>query len=253
MQSLFDLSEKVAIVTGGAKGIGKELCLGLARHGANVVVADIDSDGGRKTVSEIEASGTQGLFVETDVTNPDDIKRLVNQVLSNFGKIDILVNNAGVVVRKPVLETTDDDWDRVMRINLKSQFMCAKAVGPSMIERRRGKIINIGSICSVLGHPNRVAYATSKGGVALLTKVLAVEWGVYNINVNAIAPGYIRTPMTADYLADKANYDEVVSRIPMGRVGVTTDLVGPLVFLASDASNYVSGHVLLVDGARTAF
>lgn len=250
--NLFDLTGEVAIVTGGAKGIGKGIAKGLAEYGAKVVIFDIDAESANETVEEIKKMGGYAVFKKVDVTKTDEVNKAVSEVLDEFGKIDILVNNAGTVVRKSVLDTTDQDWDKVINLNLKGAFLCARAVGPSMIKRRKGKIINIGSVSSFLGHPDHAAYGASKGGIRILTKVLAVEWGKYGINVNGIAPGYVKTPMTEDYLRVKRNYESIVSKIPLNRVAVPEDLIGPVVFLASKASDYISGHMLLVDGGRTA-
>lgn len=249
---LFDLSGEVAIVTGGAKGLGRGMALGLAEHGAKIAIIDSDHESAKDTIDEIKKMGIEAIHIGSDITNSKQVNEMVQKVLDQYGKIDILVNNAGTVVRKPILETTDEEWDRVLAVNLKGQFICARAVGPHMIEREKGKVINIGSVSSFLGHPGRGAYGASKGGVRILIKVLAVEWGKYNINVNGIAPGYTRTPMTADYLSDKDAYNTIVSKIPLNRVAEIEDYVGPVVFLASKASDYVSGQLLLVDGGRTA-
>jgi 2-deoxy-D-gluconate 3-dehydrogenase len=247
----FNLTGEVAIVTGGAKGIGKGIAKALAEYGANVIIFDIDVENGKETIDEIKASGGEVVFKEVNVTKSDEVKNVISEILEEYGKIDILVNNAGTVVRKSALDTSEEDWDKVLTLNLKSHFICAKAVAPSMIERKKGKIIEIGSVSSFLGHPDHAAYAASKGGVRLLIKALAREWSEYGINVNGIAPGYIRTPMTEPYLAKKDNYQSVVSKIPMGRVGEVEDIGKVAVFLASKASDYVAGQLILVDGGRT--
>jgi len=248
--NLFDLTGEVAIVTGGGKGIGKGLAKGLADYGAAVVILDIDEESGEKTAEEIKATGGKAAFKKVDVTKFSEVNNVVQEILKEYGKIDILVNNVGTVIRKDVLETSEEEWDKILTLNLKSHFLCAKAVAPSMIERRKGKIIEIGSVSSFLAHPKHTAYAASKGGIRMLIKALAQDLSRYGINVNGIAPGYIRTPMTEDFLAVKENYDAVVSKIPLGRVGVPEDLIGAVVFLASRASDYITGHLLPVEGGR---
>lgn len=251
-KDLFNLDGEVAIVTGSGKGLGKMLAVGLAIYGATVVIADIDEENGKKTASEIEEAGGKAIFRSIDVTNAEQVSSLVGELKNRFGKIDILVNNAGTVIRKSILDTTDEEWDKVLNLNLKSVFICAKAVAPCMIDNNKGKIINMGSVSSFLGHPDHGAYAASKGGIRILTKVMAVEWGKYGINVNCIAPGYMKTPMTEGLLKNKENYDRIVSKIPLNRVGMPDDLMGAVVFLASKASDYITGHTLLVEGGRTA-
>ncbi|MDN5300913.1 MAG: gluconate 5-dehydrogenase [Thermoanaerobacteraceae bacterium] len=248
--NLFDLTGEIAIVTGGGKGIGKGLATGLADYGATVVILDIDEESGKKAVGEIEAKEVNAVFKKADVTKFNEVHNVVQEIIKEYGKIDILVNNTGTVIRKDVLETSEDEWDKVLTLNLKSHFICAKAVAPSMIERKKGKIIEIGSVSSFLAHPKHTAYAASKGGVRMLIKALAQDLSKYGINVNGIAPGYIKTPMTEGFLAVKENYDSVVNKIPLRRVGVPEDLIGAVVFLASRASDYVTGHLLPVEGGR---
>jgi 2-deoxy-D-gluconate 3-dehydrogenase len=248
--NLFDLTGEIAIVTGGGKGIGRGLAKGLADYGATAVILDIDEDSGKRTVEEIKATGGNTVFKKTDVTSFDEVNDVIQDILKECGKIDILVNNVGTVLRKDVLETSEQEWDKIIDLNLKSHFICAKAVAPSMIEKGKGKIIEIGSVSSFLAHPKHTAYAVSKGGIRMLIKALAQDLSKYGINVNGIAPGYIKTPMTENFLAVKENYDAVVSKIPLGRVGVPEDLVGAVVFLASRASDYITGHLLPVEGGR---
>ncbi|HDK25903.1 MAG TPA: glucose 1-dehydrogenase [Candidatus Atribacteria bacterium] len=249
---LFDLNGKIAIVTGGASGIGRGMALGLAKYGADVAIADMNLPKALEVKEEIEKLGRQSLALKVDVTNLDSVKKMAEDTLKKFNKINILVCSAGVSINIPALETTEEDWDRVVDVNLKGTFLCNQAVGRIMIEQGGGKIINISSVSGQLGHPNHSPYAASKGGVVLLTKALAVEWAKYNINVNSIGPGYIRTPLTEKRLANKEFYNSVVSKIPMGRLGRIEDMIGPVVFLASDASNYVTGHTLFVEGGRIA-
>ncbi len=249
-QNLFNLTGEIAIITGGAKGLGKGMAIGLAENGATVVIIDIDKKEGLKTIEEINSSGYKAVLKAGDITNKEAVKKIVKDVLQEYGKIDILVNNAGFVIRKDALNTTDEEWDKLMNLNLKSHFVMVKAVLPSMIEQRKGKIIEIGSVSSFLGHPVHTAYAASKGAIRLFIKTLAQDYGKFNIYANGIAPGYIKTPMTAGFLEDENNYNSVVGKIPIGRVGIPEDLVGPVVFLASKASDYIQGHMLPVEGGR---
>ena len=255
LASLFDLSEKVALVTGGAGGIGAALSRGLAEFGADVVVVDLDLQAARELASDIEASGAQCLPILADLTDPQDIERMIEQVVVRFGRIDVLVNNAGCNVRKPALEITEADWDKVLDINLKAVFFCTRAVGASMVEQNSGRIINIASVMAMVGSPTYqqvVPYASSKGGVVSMTRAFATEWAQHNILVNAIVPGPVSTPLVKKMHADPAKRDAILKMVPLGRFAEPEELVGPTVFLASRASDYVTGHVLCVDGGWVA-
>ena len=251
-KDLFDLSGEIAIVTGGASGIGKGISQGLACFGAKVIILDIDQKKGQETLAEFKKENERIYFKKVNLLDSGQVNESIQDILTKFGKIDILVNNVGATIRKYAVDLTEEDWDKTLNLNLKSHFICSKAVAPSMITRKKGKIIEIGSVSSFLGHPKRVAYASSKGGIRLMFKVLASEWGQYNINVNGIAPGFIKTPLTANLLSDEKEYQDIISKIPLGRTGLPIDLVGTAVFLASKASNYLSGQLILVDGGRTA-
>lgn len=250
-KDLFDLNGKIAIVTGGASGIGKGISQGLAYFGAKVIILDIDQKKGQETLAELNKENERIYFKKVNLLDSGQINQSIQDILTKFGKIDILVNNVGATIRKYAVDLTEEDWDKTLNLNLKSHFICSKAVAPSMITRKKGKIIEIGSVSSFLGHPKRVAYASSKGGIRLMIKVLAREWGQYNINVNGIAPGFIKTPLTANLLSDEKEYQDIISKIPLGRTGLPKDLVGTAVFLASKASDYLSGQLILVDGGRT--
>ncbi|KKM10107.1 hypothetical protein SY88_15835 [Clostridiales bacterium PH28_bin88] len=251
-KNLFDLTDRVVLITGAAGGLGQEMALGLAEYGADIAMADLFPEKIEKTLTGITSLGRKALIYKVDVTDREAVYRMVREVHQDFGKIDVLINSAGVNSRKPAVEYTEDEWDRILDINLKGTFLCTQAVGKIMLAQGRGKVINMGSVSSVLGHPHHGPYAASKGGVALLTKVLAMEWAKSGINVNAIGPAYIQTPLTAEYLAVGDHYQKIASTIPMGRLGEPSDIVGAVVFLASDASNFVTGHLLLVDGGRCA-
>ncbi|TCS82439.1 SDR family NAD(P)-dependent oxidoreductase [Tepidibacillus fermentans] len=250
---LFNLEGKVAVITGSGKGIGKAIALGLADAGADVVVvartqSDID-----QTVLEIEQKGRKAIGISTDVKKKEEIERMVEQTLHTFGKIDILINNAGMNIRTPALEVSEEEWELIIQTNMKSVFLASQAVGKHMVEQKHGSIINISSVAGHVALRTGVAYAATKAGIIQMTKTLALEWGKYNVRVNAIAPWYFKTPLTEKLLTNKEYYDEVISRTPLRRVGDVKELVGPAVFLASDASSYVTGHTIFVDGGMSIY
>jgi len=243
------LAERVAIVTGGAQGIGHALALGLAREGAHVVVADLQADKAERTAQEIRNMGRRSLALQVDVSNLHDITRMVETTIHEFGTIDILVNNAGIALPTPFLETTEEAWDRIIDVNLKSAFFCSQAVARIMVTKRRGKIISLASTSSFVAGREEVPYAISKAGVRMLTASAAAELAPYGVNVNAIAPGLIKTPLTEKHFPSPAALEaRVQAKTPMGRAGTPDDLVGAVVFLCSDEADYVTGHTLVVDG-----
>ncbi len=251
MGNLFDLSGKVAIVTGASRGLGEYMARALAGAGAKLVVTSRDATKLASLTGELEAQGSKALAVQVDVTREDDIASMVRAAMETFGQIDILVNNAGLNIRKPSLEVTWEDWDTVVDTNLKGSYFCAQAVGAEMIKRGYGRIINIGSATSVFGMEAIVPYAASRGGALQMTKSLAAEWGRYGINVNLLAPGWFKTAQTAALYDNKPWLDMITERIPLGRPGQPHDLDGTVIFLASDASAYITGQILLVDGGFT--
>ena len=242
----FDLSGRVAVVTGARRGIGRGLALGLARAGADVAV--VGRTAPEETAAEIERLGHRGVPIAADLADPAQVDRVIPEAVRAFGRVDILVNNAGVTARSPALEVTPDDWHRVLQVNLHAVFTLCQQAARDMLPRRQGKIINIASMMSFQGGILIAAYTASKGAVAQLTKLLANEWAGQGINVNAIAPGYIETDMTRPLKEDATRNPAILARIPAGRWGRPDDLAGAAVFLASRASNYVHGHVLAVDG-----
>jgi NAD(P)-dependent dehydrogenase (short-subunit alcohol dehydrogenase family) len=249
----FSLTGQVGIVTGGGQGLGKVFCGALAEAGANIVVAEINPETGLVTAEEIRAMGRRALFVKTDVRRRDSVQAMVDQALAEFGKIDFLMNNAGITKWGEAENVTEEDWREVMDVNLNGLFFCCQAVGRRMIERRNGRIINIASMSGlIVNRPQpQASYNASKAAVIHLTKSLAAEWARYNIRVNAIAPGYMSTAMAKPFF-DKPEYGSVwIDAVPMKRPGEPKEL-GPLaVFLASNASSYITGAVLVVDGGYT--
>ncbi len=244
----FKLNGQVALVTGAAVGLGAAMAIGLAEAGADVVVHchfDGDADG---TCAAIEKIGRKTIAVAGDMSNKEVPKMLVEKVIEEFGKIDILINNAGMIRRAPAVDFSEEDWATVLDVNLSSVFRLSQAAGRKMVERKSGKIINIASLLSFQGGITVPAYTASKSGVAGLTKACANEWAKDNINVNAIAPGYIATNNTTALRADETRNRQILERIPAGRWGEPDDLTGAAIFLASAASDYLNGHILVVDG-----
>ncbi len=252
-QALFDLSGRAALVTGAGRGIGRTLAIGLAAAGADVAAADIDLSEAGEVKEEIERTGRKCLLIEADVTDTASVDRMVTEAAAGLGGLHILVNNAGTNVRKKMDELTEADWDKVLDLNLKSYFFITRRAGEEMKKAGGGKVINIASLMawSVFRNPHGQTYgpySASKGGVVSLTRVFAVEWAEENIQVNAICPTFIETPLTRVLQEDKAVNDAITGRTPMGRFGRMEELVGPCVFLASEASSLVTGASLLVDG-----
>ena len=248
----FSLPDKVALVTGAGRGIGRYLAQGLARYGADIIATGRTVSQLEEAAQEIRQLGRRCLVVPMDITQKADIEKGVEKAFQHFGRIDILVNNAGINIPKPALEVTEEDWRRVLDSNLTGLFFCCQAVGRIMVNQKSGKIINISSQTGTVAIQWRAAYCSSKAGVNLLTKVLALEWGPHNINVNAVAPTFIETPMTKPMLENPAFREMVLNKILLGRVGQPKDVLGAVIYLASEASDLVTGHVLLVDGGWTA-
>ena len=240
------LTGKVALVTGAAQGIGKAIALLLARNGADMVVSDINLEKAEETAKEIRAIGPKAMAVKVDVANLRDVEQMVTGILEKLAKIDILVNNAGITRDKLILRMTEEDWDAVLGVNLKGTFNCTKAVLRHMAKQRSGKIVNIASVVGEMGNAGQANYSASKAGVIGLTKTIAREYAQRGINVNAIAPGYIETPMT-EALPEKAK-EELRRLIPMERLGKPEDVAEAVLFLVSEESSYITGQVLNVNG-----
>lgn len=243
----FDLSGKVALVTGASTGIGAAIALGLARAGADVICHARDGRA-RETSERVRELGRRSLALSADLGQRADQESLVSEALKELGRIDLLINNAGMIRRSPATDYADEDWDQVLEVNLTAPFRLARRVGKQMIERGSGRIVNIASLLSFQGGILVPAYAAAKGGLAQITKSLANEWASKGVNVNAIAPGYIVTNNTEALRADATRNRQILERIPAGRWGEPDDIAGAAVFLCSDAARYVNGQVLLVDG-----
>ena len=246
MLELFSLKGKVALFTGGSRGLGKAMAIGLAKAGADVAVVGRKLD--QEVIDEITAQGVRGKFYEFDLANTDGIAALVGEVNNDFGHIDILVNNAGVQSRHKAVDFPKSDWDFVLNVNLNAVFFLCQEVGRLMLAQGKGKIINIASLLSFQGGLTVPAYAASKGAVAQFTKSLSNEWASQGVNVNCIAPGYMATEMNTALIADATRSRQIMDRIPAGRWGKPEDMVGAVVYLASDASDYVNGSTITVDG-----
>jgi len=240
------LLNKVALVTGGARGIGREIALLFAREGADIVVGDVNMVEADKTVKDIEALGRKALALELDVTSTEKVDQAINKILDKFTKIDILVNNAGITKDGLLLRMGEKDWDAVITVNLKGTFNCTKAVSKVMIKQRSGRIVNIASIIGIIGNPGQANYSASKAGIIALTKTSAKELASRNINCNAVAPGFIQTDMTAK-LPDELK-QKMLSAIPLNKFGTALDVANICLFLSSDESAYVTGQTIVVDG-----
>jgi 2-dehydro-3-deoxy-D-gluconate 5-dehydrogenase len=250
LEQKFGLQGKAALVTGSSRGLGRAMARALAQAGADVIVNGRDAAALAAVVAEISTvcPGNKIHAIAADLARRDEVVRLIDRAIAWQGHLDILVNNAGIIRRAPAAEHTDADWDQVMRVNLDGVFTACRTAGPHMLARGAGKIINVASLLTFFGGITVPGYAASKGAVGQLTKALANEWTGRGVNVNAIAPGYMRTDNTAALQADAIRSKEILSRIPAGRWGEPNDLEGAVVFLASAASDYLSGHILAVDG-----
>ncbi|TVY11072.1 SDR family oxidoreductase [Paenibacillus cremeus] len=245
--SMFDLSGKTAAITGATRGIGRAMAFALAEAGADIALLQRQVNQ-LEVKEEIERLGRKCEIIPCDLENPDQMKAAVPTVVERFGGLDILVNNAGIQRRSPSVDFSEEDWDDVLNVNLKAVWLLSQQAGRYMVPRQKGKIINVASLLSFQGGFTVPAYAASKGGVAQLTKALSNEWARHNVNVNAIAPGYISTEMNTALINDPSRSRQILERIPSGRWGIPDDFKGTVVYLASEASNYVNGHVLAVDG-----
>jgi len=240
------LKDKVALVTGGARGIGKAIAMALARAGADIAVADVNLEEAQKTAAEIEGLGRRSMAISVDVTDYALVEEAVNKILDKFSKLDILINNAGITKDNLLLRMGQQEWDAVLNVNLKGSFNCLKAVSRPMVKQRSGKIVNIASIIGIIGNPGQANYSASKAGLIALTKTAAKELASRNINVNAIAPGFIQTDMTAKLSAELQQ--KMKEAIPLDKFGTPDDVAAACLFLASEDSAYITGQTIVVDG-----
>ncbi|RJP28185.1 MAG: 3-oxoacyl-[acyl-carrier-protein] reductase [Candidatus Omnitrophota bacterium] len=240
------LKDKVSLITGGARGIGRSIALKLAKEGSDIVIWDVNIDEAKNTCKDIESLGRKTLYDQIDVTNYEKVEEGINKILDKFGKVDILINNAGITKDGLILRMSAGDWDAVLNVNLKGTFNCTKAASKSMIKARYGKIVNIASIIGIIGNVGQANYSASKAGIIALTKSTAKELSSRNINVNAVAPGFIQTEMTAK-LPDEVK-QKMLTAIPLGRFGTPEDIAATCLFLASEESNYITGQTVIVDG-----
>jgi NAD(P)-dependent dehydrogenase (short-subunit alcohol dehydrogenase family) len=248
----FRLDGKRAVVTGAGRGIGRALAIGLAEAGADVALISRTREDLEETASIIQELGSRTLILQADVSKRIEVQQAVAEVKSQWESIDILINNAGMNIRSKALEVTDEEWQTIMDTNLKSAFMMAQEIGKIMKEQATGgKVINISSVAGHVALRTGVVYASTKAAMIQMTKVLAMEWGQYGINVNSIGPWYFKTPLTENLLADEEYVRDILAVTPLKRVGELPELVGPVVFLSSEAGNYVSGQTLFVDGGMT--
>jgi len=247
------LANKVAIVTGGGQGIGRAIALTLAREGAAVIIADIDMDVATDTVREIETKGGKAIAIQTDVTQGNEVNRMAEKTIKQFGRIDILVNNAGLSEPHPTIDLTEADWDRIIDGNLKATFLCSQAVGRQMIQQKSGKIVSIASIVAHSAHPTQAPYCAGKAGVISLTRVLAMEWGKYNIHVNSVSPGAVETPRMAKFRKENPNFLEGrLEATPFHRFITPEEVANVVLFLVSSDSNAITGADIRVDVGSSA-
>jgi NAD(P)-dependent dehydrogenase (short-subunit alcohol dehydrogenase family) len=252
LKRLLTLSGKTALVTGAARGLGREIALGIARQGASLILADIEHPD--ETATQIEGTGVKCIAFQTDISREEGVKDLAERASAEYGKIDILVNNAGVsqLSYTPSEDQPMEEWDRVIRINLRGTFLCCRAIGKIMIGAGGGSIVNIASTAGMTGVPRASAYCASKAGIILLTKTLALEWARYNIRVNAVAPHYLETDLTRELRESEKVYEGLIRSVPMKRFGKASEIAGTVLFLVSDASTYTTGSVICVDGGYLA-
>ena len=246
------LNGKVAIITGAASGIGKATAILFAEHGAKIVVADIDKDGGKKAVIDIQDEGNDAIFVQTDVTVKSDTEQMVEQTIATYGKLDILLNNAGIAMRLPVAELSEEDWHRCLDVNLTGVFLCSKAAIPAMQNNGCGSIINMSSIYGIVGADVRAAYVASKGAVTNLTRGMALDYASDNIRVNCICPGFVETPLVAGVVKTPEEYQKLADKHPLRRLAKPEEIAYGVLYLASEESSFVTGIALPIDGGYTA-
>jgi NAD(P)-dependent dehydrogenase (short-subunit alcohol dehydrogenase family) len=250
--SRFSVEGKRALVTGASKGIGEEIAIVLADAGADIGIVGRDVAGLEATRQAVVKKGRRCVVIEADLVTADGVRSASAQALEFFGTVDILVNNAGIFHRQPILETTVENWDETLAVNLRAPFLMAQAVAPGMIKQRSGKIINVSSLASLVGCEGHAAYSASKGGMNILTSVMATEWGPYNIQTNAIAPAIVMTDMAKKVWADEVKSAPMKARTPLRRFGEPIEIADLVLYLASPASNFICGEVVVIDGGYSA-
>lgn len=251
LKNMFDFKNKVVIITGSRRGMGRSHAILFAKAGAKVVVSDISEEDCQKVVDEIKQNGGEAIAIKCDVTKKSEVEDMIKETVEKWGKIDVLVNNAGVISYKPFLELPEEEWDKILSVNLKGNFLCAQAAAKEMMKQKSGAIVNIASIMMGqmgMGMPTIAHYTASKGGIAALTKTMALELAPYNIRVNAIAPGAIETPMADPSKVDPKILEATLARIPLHRYGKPEEVSNLALFLASDASSYITGSIVVIDG-----
>lgn len=251
IDELFNLTGKLAIITGASQGLGMEIARFMAEAGASVALIARNEEKLSKLEKELTDSGHQALSVPLDIMDTEKIQSAMKKINDHFGRIDILINNAGTNITKPAEEITEADWDQVLDLNLKSAFFCCQAAGEYLKKSKNGKIINMSSQMAAVGYYKRSAYSSSKGGMTQLTRSLAIEWAKHHVNVNAVAPTFVETPLTKPMLEDPDFQNDVMSRIPLRRLAKPEDLFGAILFLSSASSNMVTGQTLYIDGGWT--
>jgi len=247
----YDLSGMVVLVTGGSRGIGYAIAKKYAEAGATVAILSKNGNKAKEAAEKLNSHGLKSIGMGIDMSKGDQASQAPKYVVEKFGKIDVLVNNAAVDLRMPALEVDEDIWNTTLDTNLKGMFFCAQSAGREMIKRKTGSIINIASIQSVVAQIGQAPYGASKAGIMMMTKVLALEWGPYNVRVNAIAPGSIKTDMNEEFLSKKENMQKNLSKIPLGRIGDPDDIAGITVFLSTNDAAYITGSLIIVDGGWT--
>ena len=251
---MFSLQGKSAVITGAGSGLGREAAKGMAMCGAKVALVDINPDAAHGLADELSAAGAEVVVIEADIVRQADVETVAARTEDAFGSIDVLINSAGITRRHPLEDFSEEDWELVLDVNLKGTFLLNKIIGRHMLEAGHGSIVNFGSIGSLVAIPNSAAYCASKGGVAQLTKTVAVEWAARGVRVNAVIPGTFETALLRQCIAQNPAYEqEMLNRFPIGRFARPQEIVGACIFLASDASSYVTGHLLYVDGGCIAY
>ncbi len=249
-RNLLNFEGKSVLITGGTGSMGSEFARAFASCGADVAIADISPAGSEDVLNACRAYGRNACFISVDLLSVTSIENMVSESIANLGKIDILCNHAGFNNRKPAVDFTEKEWDDLIGVDLKAVFFVATTVGRHMIERRTGKIINTASVSAARGHKNLAIYASAKGGIRQMTKVLAHEWAEYGINVNAIGPGYVVTKQTENYVKNPEVFKSLVSHIPIGRLGMPSDMASAVLFLASEGASYITGQTIFIEGGR---